>query len=72
MNKEGQRVLAFLASAGPYANTTLRNRDADEIMIQTGGSILSKGVLYNIICKKISPGVCKLTLKSAYESVCRR
>ncbi len=58
-----RRFLNFLASAGPYANTTARNRDADEIMMQTGGTLLSRGVLYNIVCKRVSPGVQRITLE---------
>ena len=68
MSKEMTRVLNFLTGAGTYATTTLRNKDADEVMMQTGGSIISRGVLYNILCKKISPGVCKLSLKNAYDA----
>ncbi len=60
---ESQRVLNFLASAGPFANTTVKNSDADEIMLATGGTIMSRGYLYNIKSKRISPGVCRLTLE---------
>ena len=56
-------TLNFLASAGPYANTTVPNKEADEIMLQTGGNILSRGRLYDIVSKQVSPGVCRLTLK---------
>ncbi len=59
---EIQHALSFLASAGPLANTTVRNSDADQIMLQTGGCIMSCGVLYNIKSERASPGVCRLSL----------
>ncbi len=63
MNAEGIRILNYLASTGDLANITLRNRDADAMMLRTGGRLMAKGILYDIICKKVSPGVCRLTLK---------
>ncbi len=60
---EAQHAINFLVRIGPHANTTLRNRDADEVMMQTGGNILARGVLYDIVCKRASPGVQRLTLK---------
>lgn len=65
MSDEIRRTLNFLASAGPYANTIVNNADADEIMLQTGGDIMSRGLLYNIKSQRISPGVCKLSLERA-------
>ena len=63
MSDEIARQLKFLASAGPLANTTVRNADADKIMLQTGGNILARGILYNIKSQRISPGVCRLSLE---------
>lgn len=60
---ETQKALRFLASAGPWANTTVRNEDADKIMMQTGGNILSCGCLYNIKAEPVSPNVCRLSLE---------
>ena len=65
MTNECRRQLNFLAGGGPLANTMLKNRDADEIMLQTGGTLIASGILYNIVCKKLSPGVCCLSLKRA-------
>jgi hypothetical protein len=45
------------------ANTTVTNADADKIMLQTGGSIMASGILYNIKSQRISPGVCRLSLE---------
>ncbi len=63
MSDEITRTLNFLASAGPLANTTVKNADADKIMLQTGGNILAHGILYNIKSQRISPGVCLLSLE---------
>ena len=63
MSGEITRQLNFLASAGPLANTTVTNADADEIMLQTGGTIMSRGVLYNVKSQRVSPGVCRLSLE---------
>ena len=63
MSDEISRQLNFLASAGPLANTTVTNADSDKIMLQTGGNILARGVLYNIKSQRISPGVCRLSLE---------
>ncbi len=60
---EVTRQLSFLASAGPLANTTVKNADADKIMLQTGGNIMSRGSLYNIKSQRVSPGVCRLSLE---------
>lgn len=60
-----QRQLNFLASAGPLANTTVSGDQADEIMMRTGGILLARGCLYNIIAKQISPKVYRLSLERA-------
>lgn len=65
MTDEITRQLRFLASAGPLANTTVKNADADKIMMQTGGNILACGILYNIKSQRVSPGVCRLSLERA-------
>ena len=67
MSNNIRSALNFLASAGPLANTTVKNADADEIMLQTGGSIMSRGCLYNIKSQSVSPGVCRLTLERANQ-----
>lgn len=60
---DAQRTLNFLASAGPHANTTVSGEEADQIMLQTGGNILARGVLYSIVCKQMSPKVFRLSLE---------
>lgn len=64
------KIMQFLASAGPYANTTATNTEADEIMMKTGGTIMGRGILYNIVCKSVSPGVCHLSLEDFYKAMC--
>ncbi len=56
-------VLNFLASQGVLATTTVTAAVADDVMLQTGGNILSRGVLYDIISKQVSPHVYRLSLK---------
>lgn len=55
----------FLCSAGPHANTAVSSKVADQIMLTTGGNVLSGGRLHNIVCRKLSPGTCRLTLELA-------
>ena len=61
-------VLNFLSSAGSHAQITVRNALADEVMLETSATVLSRGLLYNIVCKHVSPGVCLLTLKEAFHA----
>lgn len=62
---EISRTLNFLASAGTMANTTVTGAEADQIMMQTGGTVMARGVLYNIESKRLSPSVYRLSLKRA-------
>lgn len=62
---EVSRVLNFLASAGPHATTAVLGGDADEIMLQTGGTIIAQGRLYNIKSKRLGPNVYRLSLELA-------
>lgn len=63
MSDESRRVLNFLASAGPYANSTVERQDAHDILMETGGTLLARGRLYNIIAKNIGAGVYRLHLE---------
>lgn len=62
MNKEVRRQLDFLASAGPYANTTMTQEDAKSMLLETGGSILARGRLYNLVLKDLGAGVYYVSL----------
>lgn len=57
------RVLDFLASVGAPAITIVTGAVADDIMLQTSGTILSRGVLYDIMIKQISPHEYRLSLR---------
>ena len=63
MNVTG--TLNFLASAGPYARTTVKLDELDEIMHTTGGELMARGHLYNIVPYRLSPNVYRLSLKLA-------
>lgn len=65
MSPEARRTCEFLASAGPLANTTVEKQDAHDILLETGASIISRGVLYNIKSKHLGAGVYQLSLKAA-------
>ncbi len=58
-------TLNFLASAGALANIVVTGAEADEIMLTTGGIIMARGILYNIVSRKVGPSTWKLTLKAA-------
>ena len=65
MSPKANNTLNFLCSAGPHANATVTSTEADEIMMQTGGSIMAQGRLYEIMSRRLSPKVFKLTIKLA-------
>lgn len=65
LTSEQHRTLNFLASAGPYANTTVDKQDLRAIMLATGASILAQGRLWNIKSKPLGADVYKLTLELA-------
>ena len=46
-----------------FANMTMDRKDLREVLLETGGSVIARGVLYDIIAKNIGAGVYKVTLK---------
>lgn len=54
----------FLAGM-PSGNTTLSRDDAHSLLLESGGSLLAQGRLYNIIAKDIGAGVYKVSLTLA-------
>jgi len=62
MNKETSRQLNFLASAGPWANTTMSQEDAREMLLETGGNILARGRLYDFVLADLGAGVYRVSL----------
>ena len=46
-----------------YANMTMDKKDLREVLLNTGGSIIANGRLYDITPKHLGAGVYKVTLK---------
>lgn len=63
LSSEAKRMLNFLASAGPLANTTATRKDTHDILLYTGGNMLCSGKLYNINAEHLGAGIFRLTLK---------
>lgn len=61
MTPEQHRVCNFLASL-PSGNTTVEHDDVKAILLETGGNILARGRLYDIVAKPIGAGIYKLSL----------
>ena len=64
MTPEARRVLNFLASL-PSGNSTVGKRDAHDILLETGGIMIARGDLYNIVAKHIGAGVYLIYLEIA-------
>lgn len=64
MTAEAKRVLNFLAGM-PAGNSTVSRKDCRDILIETGGNMLARGRLYNIVAKNIGAGVIRLHLELA-------
>lgn len=62
MSPEQQRQLNFLASC-PAGHTTMTTQDVHEVMMATGGNMLARGSLYDIVAKPLGAGVFKVSLK---------
>lgn len=58
-------ALNFLATAGPLGDVVVSGAEVDQIMLSTGGTIMSRGRLYNIVSRKVGPSTWRLTLKEA-------
>lgn len=59
------QALNFLASY-PSGSYTLDRDDAKKLLLTSGGTIIARGALYNVLCLEIGAGVCKLTLERAH------
>ena len=46
-----------------FANMTMDRKDLREVLLDTGGSVLARGSLYDITPKHLGAGVYKVTLK---------
>ena len=58
------RIINHVANGG---NAAIRNKIVDLIMLQTGGSILSRGKICDLQCRRLSSGVSKIFLKPRLE-----
>ena len=64
MTPEARRALNFLASL-PSGNATLPKKDMRDLLLETGGTVMARGYLYNINSKHIGAGVYRLSLSLA-------
>jgi hypothetical protein len=59
---EARRVANFLASL-PSGNATLGRADLRSLLSETGGMIMARGYLYDILSKHLGAGVYRVTLE---------
>ena len=64
MTSEDKRILNFMASS-PFGTTTAEHQDTHDILLETGGTLMARGHLYNIIARNIGAGVYHLHLELA-------
>ena len=62
MNKEAIKVLNFLASM-PSGSDVVSKESLHDLLMGTGGTMMARGRLYNIIGKNIGAGVYRVHLK---------
>lgn len=65
MTNKSHRILNFLASAGPLASDTVDGDTLHEILLETGGTIIGQGTLYNLKSKVLGAGVYQISLEAA-------
>lgn len=63
LSEEATRALNFLALTSDFGNITVEKDDLKAIMLQTGGTMMARGCLYDIVSKHLGAGVYKLTLR---------
>lgn len=62
---EANRIMNFLAGL-PAGNASASSRAVvREIMLQTGGSMMAAGYLYDVKAKSLGGGVYRMTLESS-------
>lgn len=64
VSKEAIRVLNFLAGM-PGGHSTLTRKDVHDLLLETGGNMLARGRLYDIVARDIGAGVYKISLTLA-------
>lgn len=60
---EAIQAANFLASL-PSGNTTMLAKDLRALQLQTGGTLIARGHLYNIRAKSLGAGVWRVSLES--------
>ena len=48
-----------------FAKTTMTKQEAQETLLDTDGTIMAYGTLYNIVCKDIGADIYQLSLENA-------
>ena len=61
MTTEANKAANFLCSM-PSGHTTLRKRDVDSLLMDTGGQLMARGLLYDIRVKHLAVGVYQVRL----------
>ncbi len=59
---ECTQIINFLASM-PAGHSTTTRANVKKILLDTGGQLMSRGELFDIISKRIGPGVYRVSLK---------
>jgi hypothetical protein len=62
---EAHRAANFLCGMPAYGNTTLERDDFRSLMLNSGGTLLAGGRLWNIVSKHLGAGVYKVSLELA-------
>ena len=57
-----ERALNFLASM-PSGNTTLTSKQVRALLLKVDGQMMSRGYIYDIMSRKIGPGVYRVCLE---------
>lgn len=58
-----EQHLNFLASTPDLGNTVMEKDELRELLLQTGGSMMARGCLYNIVSEHLGAGVYRVSLK---------
>lgn len=61
--QEATNAANFLASL-PTGNTVLKKNDLRSLMLNTGGNLLARGRLYDIVSRSLGAGVYRVNLRA--------
>jgi hypothetical protein len=54
---DARQAANFLCSMPDYGHTTLQTKDLRALLYQTGGQLLARGRLYNIVTRSLGAGI---------------